>query len=271
MEELRNQRATREEERRPELNWFRELLLIGVFYALYSWIRNQFGSAAVGADIAFQNARHMIDAERFLGLYIEADIQSWFLDWKIFLQFWNIFYGTLHFIITVGALLYLYFRQPQAYPRWRTVGLTTTALALIGFATYPLMPPRLLGNCRAVGACIDSPFVDTVAEIGGLWSFDSGMMESLSNQYAAMPSLHFAWACWSYLMLRPYVQHRFSKIAISLYPPCTLLAIIVTANHYWIDAVGGALIMWVGYGIGTKLQKWIESQPFQTVSSSEKS
>jgi len=261
MQEQRIHQKLSIENQKPSLNWFRELLLIGIFYAVYSWVRNQFGSATVAPDLALRNAGQMIDLERFVGLYIEADIQSWFIGWDPFLRFWNIFYGTLHFIITLGALLYLYFRQPKAYPRWRTIGLTTTGLALIGFAAYPLMPPRLLGNCGTYGACLEgSPYVDTVAELGGLWSFDSGMMENLSNQYAAMPSLHFAWACWSYLALKPFVQHRLSRAAISLYPACTLFAIVVTANHYWIDAIGGGLILWVGYLVGSRLQEWTNSQ-----------
>jgi len=248
---------------KSNLNWVRELLVIGAFYALYSWIRNQFGSASVEPDIALRNARQMIDVERFVGLYVEADIQSWFIGWDFFIRFCNIFYGTLHFVVTLGALLYLYFRQPEAYPRWRTIGLTTTGLALIGFATYPLMPPRLLGNCGTYGACIEgSPFIDTVAELGGLWSFDSGMMENLSNQYAAMPSLHFAWAFWSYLALKPFVKNRLIRVAIWLYPSCTLFAIVVTANHYWIDAAGGGLIIFAGYWIGSWLQEWANSQPF---------
>ena len=104
-----------------------------------------------------------------------------------------------------------------------------------------LMPPRLLGNCREVGACIDSPYIDTMAEYGGLWSFDSGLMESLSNQYAAMPSLHFAWALWSWLAIRKHITTKFGRFAIASYPPLTLFAIVVTANHYWIDALGGSL------------------------------
>ena len=116
-EEKRNQILT-EETRRSELNWVRELLLIGAFYAVYSWVRNQLGSATVESGTALRNARHMIDLERFVGLYIEADIQGWFLGWDQFLRFWNIFYGTLHFVVTLGALLYLYIRQPNAYQRW---------------------------------------------------------------------------------------------------------------------------------------------------------
>jgi len=261
MQEQKIEQTEKGNSREPKLNWFRELLLIGIFYAVYSWVRNQFGSATVEPEIALRNAGHMIDVERFVGLYIESNIQSWFIEWDPFIRFWNIFYGTLHFIVTLGALLYLYFRQPKVYPRWRTIGLTTTGLALIGFATYPLMPPRLLGNCGTYGACLESsPFIDTVAELGGLWSFDSGMMENLSNQYAAMPSLHFAWAFWCYLALKPFIQRRISRTMLALYPLCTLFAIVVTANHYWIDAVGGGLILWVGYWTGSHLQKWADHQ-----------
>ena len=119
------------------------------------------------------------------------------------------------------------------------------------------MPPRLLGNCREVGACVDSPFIDTMAEYGGLWSFDSGLMESLSNQYAAMPSLHFAWALWSWLAIRRHLESRTSRIAIASYPIWTLFAILVTANHYWIDAVGGAAVLGVAYCLGVKLNSWV--------------
>ena len=85
-EEKHNQILT-EKTRRPELNWVRELLLIGAFYAAYSWVRNQFGSATVEPGTALRNARHMIDLERFVGLYIVADIQGWFLGWVLFLYF----------------------------------------------------------------------------------------------------------------------------------------------------------------------------------------
>ena len=243
-----------------KLLWMRELLLIGICYVFYSWVRNQFGSASVSAETAYRNAEYMIDLEKFFGLYLEPDIQRWFLDWEWFLRFWNIFYGTLHFGVTLGVLLFLYIRKPLDYPKWRTVGLTTTGLALIGFATFPLMPPRLLGNCRPVGACVESPFLDTMAEYGGLWSFDSGLMESFSNQYAAMPSLHFAWALWSYLAVRKHLETVGMNFAMALYPAVTLFAIVVTANHYWIDAVGGVLVLYLSYVVGTRLQSWTEQK-----------
>ncbi|MEQ8717281.1 MAG: phosphatase PAP2 family protein [Acidimicrobiales bacterium] len=241
---------------RLRLRWWRELLIIGTFYAVYSFIRNQFGSAAVDWTVAYENARAIIDVERAIGLYHEARIQSWFLGWDGFLRFWNVFYGLFHFAVTALVLIFLYTRDPVAYPRWRTIGLVTTAMALIGFALFPLMPPRLLPDCGLYGACLQGTgFVDTVTDIGGIWSFDSGAGEKLSNQYAAMPSMHFGWAAWSFLALYPRLERPVAKAAIAIYPWLTMFAIIVTANHYWIDALGGAIALGIGWVVGSAIHR----------------
>ena len=185
----------------------------------------------------------VIDVERSLGLFVEENIQDVFLGYRFFLQFWNVFYGTFHFWVTGFALIYLFRKQPARYSLWRNTIVFATLLALIGFSWFPLMPPRLLDDCGQFGACASYGFVDTLASYGGLWSFDSGAMEQISNQYAAMPSLHFAWALWAFLVLYPHMKHRWSRIAIAAYPWMTLFAIIVTANHYWLDALGGALAL----------------------------
>jgi len=85
-------------------------------------------------------------------------------------------------------------------------------------------------------------------------------MESLSNQYAAMPSLHFAWALWSYLAVRKHLSTNSLKFVMALYPLFTIFAIVVTANHYWIDAVGGALVLLISYWGGIRLQSLISQK-----------
>ena len=230
---------------RSRLRWWREVLYIAAFYGVYSVIRNTQGSATVSAAHAFQNAREMIRIERAFGLFFEEDLQDLFLDWRPFIQFWNLFYGTFHFVVTVVALILLFRRFPARYPRWRNTLAATTGLALIGFATYPLMPPRLLPASYG--------FVDTLRVYGGLWSFQSGPVAQVSNQYAAMPSLHFAWSTWSALVLYPMLVRPWSRALILLYPAATLFAIVVTANHYWIDAAGGALVLAVGTAVGFAL------------------
>jgi hypothetical protein len=238
------------------LRWWREVAIVAAFYGVYTGVRNLFGSASVSPDRALDHAEQMIELEKTIGLFHEETVQRWFLDWSWFMRFWNVFYGTFHFIVPIAALLFLFHRVPDRYRLWRNTLAATTALALIGFSLYPLMPPRLLGVCGTpYGGCTNSNFVDTLERFGGLWSFDSGTMQSISNQYAAMPSLHFAWASWCWLALRPYVQRRSLRIALAAYPWLTLFAIVVTANHFWIDAAGGALVLAAGFAAGSMITR----------------
>jgi hypothetical protein len=71
-------------------------------------------------------------------------------------------------------------------------------------------------------------------------------MRSLSNQYAAMPSLHVAWATWCALAVRPVVRRRWVRMLFFAYPLVTLFAVVVTANHYWLDGLGGLVALGLG-------------------------
>ena len=215
-------------------------------------MRNQFGSAAVGTEHAYINAVRIIDLEKAVGLFHEAAIQGWFLGEPWVLRAFNIFYGSFHFVVPAAVLVWLAARHPRDYPTWRNTILIGTGLALVGFSLFPLMPPRLLCDCAygaGPAATADGlpHFVDTLASYGGLWSFSNSTMQSISNQYAAMPSLHFGWALWCALVLVPRVRHRSTKVIAAAYPVVTLLTIIVTGNHYWLDAVGGAAVIGLGW------------------------
>ena len=262
------------------LRWWRELLLILAFYVVYSFVRNLFGSQGTGDDIdasvAFEHARQMIAVEKAVGLYFEDDLQRWYLDLPSmgFIRFWNVFYGTAHFVVTAGALFWLFRTDKARYPRWRnTLGLTT-AVALIGFSSYSLMPPRLLDDPGIYGACrVYAPeaaaaaepgqkqvegcdrygYVDTLAVHGGWISFDDERAAEITNQYAAMPSMHIGWSVWSTLVLFPMVRRRWLRALVAAYPALTLFTIMVTANHYWIDAVGGLLALGVGAALARSL------------------
>lgn len=252
------QRATRQE---LGIRWWREILLIALFYVGYGIVRNRFGSAAVGPVHALNNAEIVIELERALGLYFESAMQGWFLGWDTFIAVWNVFYGLLHFSVTFFTMMWLYLKFPEAYQRWRTTGLLCTGLGLVGFALFPLMPPRLLGDCGPYGACLpDAGFVDTMVHYGGLWSFDSGTFQTLSNQYAAMPSIHFAWAFWCFLALRGRVRSGWGRLLVYLYPPLTLFAVVVTANHYWIDAAAGAAAVLVALAWAAPLVRWSQQR-----------
>jgi hypothetical protein len=237
---------------RPRLRWWREVLYVLAFYGVYTVVRNR------GLDVnshvqAYHNGLRVIRAEKFLHSFHEKWVQDLFYpSAKWFLEFWNVFYGSAHFIVTVVALVWLFRRKPSRYPLWRNTLAFTTLFALIGFAFFPLMPPRLLDVAPPIGAGQHYGFVDTLQVVGGLWSFDSGTMHKISNQYAAMPSLHFGWSSWCACVLFPMIRRRWLRAVIVVYPFITLFAIVVTANHYWLDAAGGAAV----FGAAFVLSRW---------------
>ncbi len=254
---------------RPKL-WF-QVVLIAAFYGVYSYTRNLFGSALVDKGQqpvhAFDNAIRIVDAEKALRIFHEKTIQGWFLGWDAFIRFWNIYYGTFHFIVTFVAFVWLYIRDPVRFTRWRNVLGFTTALGILGFSLFPLMPPRLLdvdpavnrfggGDLRVERGLPPFGFTDTLAEVGGLWSFDSGAIAEVSNQYAAMPSLHIAWSLWCTLVMWPLTRRWWSRALLVLYPMATLFCIVVTANHYFLDAAGGLVCLGLGYVLGRALDDW---------------
>lgn len=263
--------------REHRLFWWKEVLLAAVFYWTYSWIRNQFGSAQIAADgkptEAFRNAERIIRWEQLLEMYQETTIQSWILDYRWFVQLWNTFYGTAHFIVTLAVFALLFWKRPNVFPAWRNALGAMTALAIIGFALFPLMPPRLLDRpCDEFGgACMasslrpetetnDFGYVDTLAEYGGPWSFDDGEMAEISNQYAAMPSLHIGWSTWCAVAMLPLLRRRWQRIVVFLYPLVTLFCIVVTANHYILDGAGGLLVFGVGALIGWRFHRWNQAR-----------
>ncbi len=237
-------------ERRGQLRFWREVAYVASFYAVYSMVRNTQGSATVSTAHAMRNALRVIRLERLLGIYHEQALQQAFLGNRLFIGFWNFFYGSFHFVVTAFALILLFQKFPARYRKYRNTLAFTTGLALIGFATFPLMPPRLLPAPYG--------FVDTLAKYGTLWSFDSGAMHKISNQYAAMPSLHFAWSTWAALALIPALRRPWARALAALYPLVTLFAIVVTANHFYLDAAGGALILAGGALLGSPLAARVE-------------
>ncbi len=281
--------ATTAPQRQHQLRWWKEALIVAVFYAVYSWTRNQFGSNKIAADgvpeQAFTNAERVIRWETAIGLFHEETVQAWFLPYRWFIQFWNTYYGTAHFIVTLGVFVLLFVKRADVFPQWRNTLAAMTALAIIGFAFFPLMPPRLLDKpcplpvevAEAIqqpisygGACIPSDlrpddadgwgFVDTLAVYGGPWSFDSETMASISNQYAAMPSLHIGWSTWCALAVWPLLASRWAKGLVLLYPLATLFCIVVTANHFWMDGIGGLLVFAVGALIGWGIHRWNQAR-----------
>jgi membrane-associated phospholipid phosphatase len=223
--------------------WILEIIGVRALTTVYDWARDQL----IGSeDEAFRHARQVIRVERFLGLYHEETVQEWFLSWRPFISFWNIFYGSVHFVLPIVALVWLYVKAPARYLRWRNTMFIMLALGLIGFWLYPLMPPRLLPESYG--------FVDTRLEYFGLGK--ASRSESSDNLYAAMPSLHIAYATWFAIGLWPLVRRPWAKGLLVAYPAGQLFCTVVTANHFFLDAVGGWVVLAIAWLLASAPTAW---------------
>ncbi|MET9070997.1 phosphatase PAP2 family protein [Streptomyces sp. NPDC004232] len=221
--------------RRPRL-WF-EVLLIAVSYWTYSLIRNAVPEQKAEA---LRNADWIWRVEHLLGIAVERSVNHTVnsVTWLIIGM--NYYYATLHFIITLGVLVWLYRRHPGRYAAARLVLFATTGVALVGYYLFPLAPPRLMRGGH---------FVDTVLVHHTWGSMASGDLKHMSNQYAAMPSMHIGWSLWCGVTVFALASVPWVRVLGLLYPMTTLLVIVSTANHFWLDAVGGVLCLSFGFGV----------------------
>ncbi|HMC51635.1 MAG TPA: phosphatase PAP2 family protein, partial [Acidimicrobiales bacterium] len=210
-----------------------------VVYAAYSLYELLRAKVAGSASAAYHHARQVIAVERALHVYWEHGAQQLVLRHVRVLQFWDIYYGSIHFLAPVVALVVLYHGWPERYRRWRNVLGWTVAISLASFALYPLMPPRLLPSSYG--------FIDTAARFGGLGPLDKGSMRDVENLYAAMPSLHIGWSTWVACALVPVVRWKWAKVLLVAYPVLTFVSVVVTANHWILDAAGGLVALGLGY------------------------
>ncbi|MGW5093067.1 phosphatase PAP2 family protein [Streptomyces nodosus] len=232
--------------RRPRF-WL-EILLIAVSYWTYSLIRN---AVPEQKSQAMANADWLWRLEHQLGIAAENSVNhaANSLTWLIVGM--NYYYATLHFVVTLGVLVWLYRRHPGRYSATRLALFATTAVALLGYYFFPLAPPRLMDGGH---------FVDTVVVHHTWGSMASGDLKDMSNQYAAMPSMHIGWSLWCGLTVFALSTVPWVRVLGLVYPATTLTVIVATANHFWLDAVGGAMCLAVGFAVASL---WYGTVPFR--------
>ena len=210
-------------------------LLVGAYFA-YMYTRKL--AFTDFETIALDNAKRIISLEKSLGFFWEPEWQAWtissakslvvFFNWAYIITFWPI-------ILTIAFILYVVNRRRYVY--FRNVVLLSFVFALLGFMLFPLAPPRMLAD----------HFVDTIKAFGPAF-YASREFANFYNPYAAMPSLHFSWTIMlGVLFLR--TPSIWMKVLGVLYPALTLVAITVTANHYIMDAIGGALLIGASFAV----------------------
>ncbi|MEU2546024.1 phosphatase PAP2 family protein [Streptomyces roseolus] len=208
----------------------RELLLVTGLFLVYKFGR----LLANGHESrAFRNADLVWDAERALRLPGEGAVQQLLLHGEPLIRTANTYYAVVHFPATIAFLAWLYWRHPAPYVWSRRVLALVTGAALALHILIPLAPPRLL----AASGLVDTARVYGPSVYGAVPETDS-----MANQFAAMPSLHFGWALMVAIGLIAATRSPLRWWWL-LHPAITLLVIVGTANHYWLDAVAAAVLL----------------------------
>lgn len=199
----------------------------------------KFGRQAANGhvDEAFHNAGRVWDLERAVHLPGEGVVQGLLLHDETLVHLANTYYATVHFPATLLFLGWLYWRRPRHYVWSRRILAVLTAAALALHLLFPLAPPRLLA---ATG------LVDTGQVYGPTVYGSTPATDSMANQFAAMPSLHFGWAVMVGVGLVVATRSRWRWLWL-LHPAITLLVIVGTANHYWLDSIVVAALLSVAF------------------------
>ena len=197
-------------------------------YALYMAARH-LKMRRDGRARAARNARRIVALERRVGVHAEPTLQRFALRHRRVVAGLNVAYVTLNVGLTVGWLIRLYRRGDPEFPRFRRAALLCTLGAQPVFLFFPVAPPRTLEG-----------FVDTIAEVSG---FDlDGLVAEFYDPLAAMPSIHVAYAMVTAAGIAATAQSPWTRRLAPGYPPLVAFIVLVTANHYVADAVGGAAL-----------------------------
>jgi membrane-associated phospholipid phosphatase len=173
-----------------------------------------------------------MSVERSLHIFIEQSVQSWAMGSRFLIDFANFMYVNSHFVITTSVLVWLYLRHNDRFYFVRNMFVVAMGLALIGYLLLPTAPPRFFPELG---------FVDTIAYYVNV-KHDSGFVTLFFNPYAAVPSMHVA---FSLLIAGPavmIVRRKAVKALWALYPLVVSFVVIVTGNHWAMDALAGAAV-----------------------------
>jgi hypothetical protein len=212
----------------------RQIVLFGAIYWGYRFVRGAVNGKA--AD-AFSNARDLISIERTTHTFVEPSIQAWAIGKGGVMAVSNWLYLNSQFSITLAVLVFIYLVHNEAFYFLRNMMMVSMGLALVGYMLLPTAPPRFLPEWG---------FTDTVSAATGVPQ-DSVTVNALFNPFAAVPSMHCAFALMLGWTLAILVRRRAFKVFWAIYPFCVMFAVVATANHYWLDAFLGGLVAAVSW------------------------
>src|SRR6476620_12639290 len=200
---------------------------------------------------AFVHARDVVSVEKTMGTFTEMDVQRWALSKPWVLDIANLTYFHAHFAVTTLFMFWLYLRRNHHYYFVRNIVFSAMALALIGYTLFPPAPPRML---------TDLGFIDTLEKTADV-NFNSGFIINFSNPFAAVPSVH---TCFSLIIgVSCFFLVRTTAVRLTwLLSPCLIVfSIVATANHFWLDAILGAMLAGVALGVAWTIERFHPTLP----------
>lgn len=213
----------------------REVVLVAVAALLYSLVR---GLTDDRVELAYANAERVMSLESDLGIFVEPEVQGAIVGSPLAVDLANAIY-IAYWPIVIGVAVWLLFARRAMFALYRNALLISGLFGLAIFAAFPLAPPRFAGG-----------FVDTIAaESAGYRSFNAS---ALVNEYAAMPSMHFGWVLLVGIAISTLAANRVVRAAGVVLPLLMLGSIVVTGNHYLLDAVVGGVIVLAGLGLARR-------------------
>jgi hypothetical protein len=222
----------------------REVLLLAALWVGYSASRML---ADNDLSVARERASDVLDIERLFHLDIEAWLNSALSgvpSIAVPMSFW---YASLHYLVTPAVLAFIFWKHRSDYRRARNGLVIGSAIGLAAYVLIPTAPPRLMGG----------GYVDTLAQSAGYgwWSGHASApagLGGLTNELAAMPSLHVGWTVWVAWAMWRYVR-RTGHVLSLLYVAGTTLVVIATGNHWLLDAIMGAVVVAIGIVAASRL------------------
>lgn len=220
-----------------------EALVVIVAFLIYFSVR----SMVVGrAGEAMVRAFNLIELEQQLRIYWELRMQAWILDsyWAIKAMNWVYFWGHMPLVALLAVWLFTFHRH--AYYRTRNAFLASGAIGVVIYWWFPVAPPRLVPFAG---------FIDTMAAFDR-FGYNAQETQAFVNPFAAVPSLHFGWALLLGAVVAWVGRHPLALAFGIAWPVAMFFAIVMTGNHFILDAVLGGIVSFAGFAIALALERW---------------
>ncbi len=220
-----------------------EAVVVALAFLVYFFIR---GAVVDRAGEALSNGLDLIAFERALGMYWELEWQSWIIDhyWAVRAMNWVYFWGHMPMVVVLAVYLWVWRRS--TYTLMRNAFLASGAIGVVIYALYPVAPPRLIPF---------GGYIDTMAVLDRV-GYQAQEAQAFVNPYAAVPSLHFGWS----MLLGGAVAwvgrgHVLVVLAGLIWPVAMLFSVVMTANHFIVDAVAGGAVSLAGLAVAEGIRR----------------